>query len=449
MSTVMYKARRVESRENNIIINVKLSSSPSCPKNPRVRIGNACVRDDPYRPIVTESRRPAQLSFGGVCTPGASPLQKETYATPMLSQIFLERLRILAGDLGPQVVVNTSVVNTSPALNMREISGHKSSVEASRGGRHDGRTQGQSPKAVSGFGNVNVQVVPSPTSKAPTRKSDQPLLRRASLKDIFPSERNSSMIPPSPTRATPTLPPESDKEIFEIATSSPPLSIPRLMLVAWRVKTWVEPLLYRVLVLVGRGFDLPGGLDGKRGYLFEDDEEFCQIQSIPESVLRDSVRHLVLGHIPAPVTEFILPASSAIENLVYLDLYHNPSPLDILGTLSLKRLSCELRTGIFGSVAHVDFSHLLFSHITHLELFDEMHVVDVDIWSNLALVPYLIHLRLWSPSLTLALIRTCTSLRVLMVVGRPVCGASEAELRELTQDHRFLRMDYPNFVKEW
>ncbi|KAJ7732919.1 hypothetical protein DFH07DRAFT_141704 [Mycena maculata] len=153
---------------------------------------------------------------------------------------------------------------------------------------------------------------------------------------------------------------------------------------------------------------------------------------------------------PAPVTEFILSASSAVEDLVYLNFeQHNPSLLDILGTSSLKRLSCGLSTDIFESVAHIDFSRPLFSHITHLELFDEMHVVDVDIWSNLALVPCLTHLRLWSPSLALILSRTCNSLRVLMVIRQPFEEASETELRELAQDPRFVQMTCPEFVKDW
>ncbi|KAJ7751755.1 hypothetical protein DFH07DRAFT_826046 [Mycena maculata] len=256
------------------------------------------------------------------------------------------------------------------------------------------------------------------------------------------------MTHPSPS---PILPPELEKEIFEIAASSRPLSIPRLMLVAWRVKTWVEPLLYRVIVLGGRDFDMPYHLDGKRGYPFEDDEEFSLIQSIPISVLRDSVRHLLLGNMPVPVTEFILSGCSGVEGFFYSNGHrHHPSLLDILGALSLKRLNCELNTDIFESVAHVDFWHPLFSHITHLELFDEMHVVDADIWSNLALVPHLTHLRLWSPSLALTLIKTCTSLRVLMVVGRPVHReVSEAELRELAQDPRFVQMGYLQVVKDW
>ncbi|KAJ6505111.1 hypothetical protein C8R45DRAFT_544408 [Mycena sanguinolenta] len=47
----------------------------------------------------------------------------------------------------------------------------------------------------------------------------------------------------------PTLPPELERRIFEIAALACPVRIPTLMLVARRVKFLVEPLLYRVVFL--------------------------------------------------------------------------------------------------------------------------------------------------------------------------------------------------------
>ncbi|KAJ7100933.1 hypothetical protein B0H15DRAFT_464941 [Mycena belliarum] len=45
------------------------------------------------------------------------------------------------------------------------------------------------------------------------------------------------------------FPRELERQIFEIAALSRPTSIPTLVLVAWRVKEWVEPLLYRTLIV--------------------------------------------------------------------------------------------------------------------------------------------------------------------------------------------------------
>ncbi|KAJ7241534.1 hypothetical protein C8J57DRAFT_1368816 [Mycena rebaudengoi] len=49
----------------------------------------------------------------------------------------------------------------------------------------------------------------------------------------------------------PSIPPELGREIFEIAATHHPETMPTLLLVAQRVLRWIEPLLYRTLV-VGR-----------------------------------------------------------------------------------------------------------------------------------------------------------------------------------------------------
>ncbi|KAJ6476755.1 hypothetical protein C8R47DRAFT_1220237 [Mycena vitilis] len=56
----------------------------------------------------------------------------------------------------------------------------------------------------------------------------------------------------------PVLPAELEREIFEVASLSWPRSIPRFMLVAWRVYAWVEPLLYRVVIVDDRDKSSPG-----------------------------------------------------------------------------------------------------------------------------------------------------------------------------------------------
>ncbi|KAJ7883939.1 hypothetical protein B0H14DRAFT_3857247 [Mycena olivaceomarginata] len=46
-----------------------------------------------------------------------------------------------------------------------------------------------------------------------------------------------------------TLHVELERYILELAASSRPVSIPKLMLVSWHVKEWVEPLLYHTLAI--------------------------------------------------------------------------------------------------------------------------------------------------------------------------------------------------------
>ncbi|KAJ7241585.1 hypothetical protein C8J57DRAFT_1368910 [Mycena rebaudengoi] len=50
----------------------------------------------------------------------------------------------------------------------------------------------------------------------------------------------------------PSIPLELEREIFEIAATHHPETMPTLLLVAQRVLQWIEPLLYRTLVVGGR-----------------------------------------------------------------------------------------------------------------------------------------------------------------------------------------------------
>ncbi|KAJ7095067.1 hypothetical protein C8R44DRAFT_813875 [Mycena epipterygia] len=47
----------------------------------------------------------------------------------------------------------------------------------------------------------------------------------------------------------PRLPPELERLVFESAALSHATDIPNLILVAWRIKNWVEPLLYRAVLV--------------------------------------------------------------------------------------------------------------------------------------------------------------------------------------------------------
>ncbi|KAJ7203639.1 hypothetical protein GGX14DRAFT_300578, partial [Mycena pura] len=205
----------------------------------------------------------------------------------------------------------------------------------------------------------------------------------------------------------PILPAELEKEIFEMTAYTRPSSIPRLMLVAHRVKIWVEPLLFRVIVL-DRFSKTPT-------YPMADDDDFSGIQSLPTSVLRDSVRHLFLHNMPNTVSQFILSASSAVEDLWIQTFEVNSFLLPFIGVLPLKRLYCNLKA-LFADKVQIDFGHSLFSRLTHLELLD---LRATDLYFDLALIPHLTHLAFNYPvflDMSLTLLKTCKSLRVLVLV---------------------------------
>ncbi|KAJ6564436.1 hypothetical protein B0H19DRAFT_1258885 [Mycena capillaripes] len=163
------------------------------------------------------------------------------------------------------------------------------------------------------------------------------------------------------------LPEDLEREIFEISAHSRPVFIPILMLVARRVKIWLEPLLYRTIVL-----DNPSVLKGYPIY------SWAILESKPAS------------------------------------FFHHA----------------------------IDFTHRLFSRITHLELFDRLDSFDPTIWCNLALIPQLTHLAFHGPaSATMwpSLLRTCHSLRVLVAFGQMQAMVnSHQDMEKLVKDARFV-----------
>ncbi|KAJ7140386.1 hypothetical protein C8R46DRAFT_1320283 [Mycena filopes] len=102
------------------------------------------------------------------------------------------------------------------------------------------------------------------------------------------------LIPHAP--GEPILPPDIERLIFEVAASSNLRSVPNLMLVAWRVRDWVEPLLYRVLFLAS---DLSGhsGAPILGGFPVLSVERFlCRIAtpSRPGFNVPQAVRHMFI-----------------------------------------------------------------------------------------------------------------------------------------------------------
>ncbi|KAJ7616529.1 hypothetical protein FB45DRAFT_1063957 [Roridomyces roridus] len=177
------------------------------------------------------------------------------------------------------------------------------------------------------------------------------------------------------------LPPELERQVFELAAYTQPHCIPRLMRVAWRVKEWVEPLLYRVILLSGH----PRGLRRSRTYPHEDDEGFTRTLSISPEILRTCVRHLCVNDSPRLVDQLLASCTSVTD-------YWGFSPCAAnLGSLpQLTRLSTQLAL-VF--LPHpIDFTHSLFSRITHLQVFDPLIPRDLAIWCGLGSLPQLTHL---------------------------------------------------------
>ncbi|KAF7367988.1 hypothetical protein MSAN_00864500 [Mycena sanguinolenta] len=182
----------------------------------------------------------------------------------------------------------------------------------------------------------------------------------------------------------PKLPPELERKIFEIAALTQPTWIPSLMLVARRVKFWVEPLLYRVVSFRDsvdklRDLDLP---------VFTADA----LEQRSQDCFRH-VRHFFLDDANAEETmlERWLLACTGVTNL-YAWVTYTPGRLpSISGFTNVQYLTMDVR-----ALCRTAIPLPLFLTVTHLELLaftDERESVD-RVCRNILLIPRLTHIAL-------------------------------------------------------
>ncbi|KAJ7461189.1 hypothetical protein FB451DRAFT_1405047 [Mycena latifolia] len=88
----------------------------------------------------------------------------------------------------------------------------------------------------------------------------------------------------------PALPLDLERHIFEITALSRPVLIPRLMLVAWRVKEWAEPLLYRTITTS----DASRIVHDENYPLLTSAAMLLALEKKPATFFRDAVRNLYL-----------------------------------------------------------------------------------------------------------------------------------------------------------
>jgi len=190
---------------------------------------------------------------------------------------------------------------------------------------------------------------------------------------------------PAPTKWNPhfepRLPLDLERSIFETTAFEHPSTIPNLMLIAWRVKAWIEPQLYRMVSSTHpRSAHLPvAPLD----ILSRDLAHKCP------TVFR-GVKHLFLYTAKdTSKVDAVLAACASITDLfLYVPLRGS---LPTLASMpSLRRLVIQPRTFLA-----FDPDHPIFRTVTHLELLEISKSAEAeDACTKLALMPNLTHLAL-------------------------------------------------------
>ncbi|KAJ7461205.1 hypothetical protein FB451DRAFT_490457 [Mycena latifolia] len=243
----------------------------------------------------------------------------------------------------------------------------------------------------------------------------------------------------------PAFPPELERQIFEVSALSRRVSIPKLMLVAWRVKEWLEPLLYRTVALTNsRGYLM--GMDVAEYPRFTSQILLGAIQTKPPTFFHDCVRNVFFLHESEDNLQAILSVCTGVENLWIMADYDNLLP--VFASLWLKHLYTSLPP-FFDAFPT---SHSFFSQITHLELFDSMADIDMGSWSRLSLIPQLTHLAFTDGALIptcSSLLETCSCLSVLVYLESWDEISYGSYAVALQKDVRFVAMRSDYFLGDW
>ncbi|KAF7318609.1 hypothetical protein HMN09_00371900 [Mycena chlorophos] len=166
-----------------------------------------------------------------------------------------------------------------------------------------------------------------------------------------------------------TLPPELEQRILLLAAEIDRPDAARLLLVAWRVKAWVEPLVYSALLIYRRRLvDNPYISRGIPSLTPEDLYELTPRKPF----LGDAVRNLLLLRVSSAEAHHIIGLFPHIRELCYQSSSEAYNALNLLHAGSLRHLSGNVdhllspyqHAGLDGRAALANVTHLGI-HYTH------------------------------------------------------------------------------------
>ncbi|KAF8198875.1 hypothetical protein K438DRAFT_1823871 [Mycena galopus ATCC 62051] len=243
----------------------------------------------------------------------------------------------------------------------------------------------------------------------------------------------------------PIFPPELERAIFEFAARSCPTKIPTLMQTAWRVKHWVEPLLYRVIHISSTP------ARQMSGFPIVPIDVLVQAILNKRSALLNAVEFLFLENMPlspaGPIVDVILLACPRLTNLF------SSIPLSNLqGLASLRRLRrLAVDTTDLLHPHPADFTPPLFGNVTHFELLDVPPGPDASRYADLVLIPSLTHISFNCKPLLhelYPLLERRTRLEYIVLLS-PDLHPHRVMRQIRHSDERFVQIGQTNFRADW
>ncbi|KAK7017754.1 hypothetical protein R3P38DRAFT_1315242 [Favolaschia claudopus] len=245
----------------------------------------------------------------------------------------------------------------------------------------------------------------------------------------------------------PRLPPELERVIFEVAAMTDARDIPILMRVAWRVQHWVQPLLYRTIVILwienaSKKYDFPViSVPTLLGIVTR--KESLPLHQFVHEMLWDTDDR----DDEEDDFERILAACPNITNLFFYPITVTPQYILMLNRMDhLTRFSSHLNR-LFDP-GPVDFGCAFLRNVTHLELMDD-HIEVTGYLDNLRRAPKLTHIAFNIGSGVVALhtcIRPFTQLQCIVFLQNDI--SLDVEKPE-AEDDRFVCIEQSDFRADW
>ncbi|KAJ7166733.1 hypothetical protein C8R46DRAFT_1351021 [Mycena filopes] len=225
----------------------------------------------------------------------------------------------------------------------------------------------------------------------------------------------------------PNLPPELERDIFELCALYYPQSIPK----SKSKSEWMRPLLYRTLIFDHESYPIKE--QTKAALPVHSVDRIAPLEETSHVSCFAAVRHLFLSSASdSAASTALLSACPNVENLSLFGV--NAEWIPLISRLPLRHLYAPPPQiiGTFGPA---------FPHLTHIEIFESRPSSS---WDNLVALPRLSHLSFHDslPEVFLRLLRLCAHLRVLICMGM-------VDNADLAQDVRFVCTSCNHYVQDW
>ncbi|KAF7369321.1 hypothetical protein MVEN_00260400 [Mycena venus] len=246
-----------------------------------------------------------------------------------------------------------------------------------------------------------------------------------------------------PSDCSPLLPPELEREIFEIASVFHPDTIPNLLLVSHRVYEWIEKIKYRTVT--------PG----------DHFTAMCTVPSLQRAIrsnsklgsfFRDYIQHLFVKNLNNDELEEIFSACSGTRSLVLFQGIKRIEQIPSIGATRPRRLSLYVNDLLDTKNPPRLPLPPMFTFVTHLDLFDQRHHNHTI--GHLVGLPALTHLALWENSMDTAertdVLTRCRGLETLIEMHGILSDWDPERLPSIA-DVRFMAMviSDEDYLEDW